>query len=101
MLYIYMGANIYYVFFFIFVIFIIICSFFLLYVQIVTDFNLYKFKNKFIHSFNPVYSLGTDSLACRCVRRHQHRLIVVDAQDGFTLEWVEKERVFLQGKRHG
>lgn len=60
MLYIYMGANIYYVFFFIFVIFIIICSFFLLYVHIVTYFILYKFKtNSFIHSILFTHSAQT------------------------------------------
>lgn len=100
MLYIYM-VLIYMMYFFLYLLFSLLSVLFLLYVHIVTYFILYKFKNKFINSFNPVYSLGTDSLACRCVRRHQHRLIVVDAQDGFTLEWVENERVFLQGKRRG
>lgn len=43
-----------------------------------------------------VHSLGTDSLASRGVRRHEHRFIVVNTQDGLALERVQNKRVFLQ-----
>lgn len=44
------------------------------------------------------YSLSTDGLSSRRVCRHQHRLIVVNTQNSFTLKWVKNERVFLQEK---
>ena len=55
---------------------------------------------KWIHSdVSSRCSLSTDSLASRGVCRHKHRLVIVNTQDGLTLEWVQNKRVLLQDKQ--